>query len=183
MHSNMKRRNWPVDVVQSVVPQAQSFEFTTDPSVLVHASIAAVLEHELDDDWQNRPPSVSHILVPHIQSDGLTVPPSVLEQALMHEITIFSSCQPAEVYAFIGVGDGDESSGFVTLFIQYIDALVDPSVGPMIHLFEFQYKLFVPNLYAGLPPEFDPIHVYVPNLDTWVVDPEAARSNVAHGDL
>ena len=40
----------PVDVVQSVVPQAQSFEFTTDPSVLVHASIAALLEHELDDD-------------------------------------------------------------------------------------------------------------------------------------
>ena len=40
----------PVDVVQSVVPQAQSIEFSTDPSVLAHELIAAVLEHLFNDD-------------------------------------------------------------------------------------------------------------------------------------
>ena len=77
---------------------------------------------------------------------------------------MFSSFQPAVVYAFIGVGDGDDNSGVVTLFDQYIYKLVEPSVGPIIHLSVSQYRLFVPYLYAGLPPEFEPIQVYIPNL-------------------
>ena len=89
--------------------------------------------------------------------------PSMLEHTFKQEITMFSSRQAPELYAFIAVGDG-ESSGFVTLFDQYIEALVAPSVGPMTHLSVSQYKLFVLYLYAGLPPVFEPIQVYIPNL-------------------
>ena len=70
----------PVVSVQSSKPQAQSLEFAALPSVVVQAASATFLEHLFNDDWQNLPSSVSHILVPHIQSPGLTVALSVLEQ-------------------------------------------------------------------------------------------------------
>ena len=69
----------PVVSVQSSNPQEQSLEFSAVPSVVVQASCITLLEHLFNDDRQNLPSSVSHILVPHIQSLGLTESPSVLE--------------------------------------------------------------------------------------------------------
>ena len=121
-----------------------------------------------------------------MQSVGFIAVASIFEQTLsiQHDIIIFSSCHPPKL-AFIGVGEGDERSGVNTLLDQYIitPALVEPSVLVILHVFVIQYRYKLPNLYAGLPPEFEPIQVYLPNLSDCVVDPEAERSNVAHGAL
>ena len=119
-----------------------------------------------------------------MQSVGFAAVKSMFEQMLsiQHDIIISSSRQ-LDPQSETVVGEGIERSGVNTLSRQFISELIEPSVVLILHLFSIQCRYKLPNLYAGLPPEFDPIQVYIPNRLDCDVDPEAERSNVAHGVL
>ena len=79
-------QKYPVKVSQSLLPQAQSTEFSADPSVIVHA---ANLEHLPTDAEQYRPVDSSQSVEPQEQSmEFAALPSSIVHAATLEHLLL-----------------------------------------------------------------------------------------------